>query len=369
MWLDINHMQDGANFDLINFLKLHQVYGKSEYTHCCFGYPWGKYIIPDQQLPLFMDLYCASSKINVIEGQKLVGPLILDIDMKFSPNTSKRVYHLDDIKYIIAMYNRIINKKFKIKPYNLTTFILEKKRPSFRTGTNGNIVEYKDGFHIQYPYLPINKIMRATIIKKLSNKIKKLKGLVHLNFTNNIEDVFDRHIVSTGWLMYGSKKPNGLKYYLTHIYTCQFNEINRRKYPKEKLVQLLSVRKFNETDEIKPLKPIINKNNNSSNNTTTIKNSTANNQIELATKLVQILDSKRSYQYHDWINVGWTLHNIDKSLFDIFNQFSKKSHNYNLQACQQVWENAKYNGGLTIESLKYWAKSDNSEEYNKLFVS
>lgn len=363
-------MQHEANVDLINFLKRHQVYGKSEYTHCCFGRPWGKYDIPDQEIPLFLDLYYASSKINIVERQKVVGPLILDIDMKFSPDIEKRVYHIDDVKYIIAMTNKIITQKFKIKPYHLTTFVLEKNKPSFKRGPNSNIIEYKDGFHIQYPYLPLDKTMRKNIIKKLVNKIKKSRGLVHLNFKNDIEDVFDRHIVSTGWMMFGSKKPNGLKYYLTHIFKHSFNEINVRKYSKKALVDILSVRKFSESDGMKLLKPPIEKNNKLIHNPIVDTNTlSSNDQIKLATELVQILDPKRSYIYHDWIKIGWTLHNIDESLFNVFDQFSKKGDNYNLQACQQVWENAKQNGSLTIESLKYWAKMDNPVEYSKILPS
>mgnify|MGYP003346894722 CR=1 FL=1 len=50
-------------------------------------------------------------------------------------------------------------------------------------------------------------------------------------------------------------------------------------------------------------------------------------QIGGAKELLKILSVSRAKDYNDWIHIGWTLHNIDKSLLKDFIDFSK-NHRY-----------------------------------------
>lgn len=87
--------------------------------------------------------------------------------------------------------------------------------------------------------------------------------------------------------------------------------------------------------------------------------------IKKAKKLVSLLDDGRADNYHDWIQLGWTLHNIDHSLLKTWNKFSKKSHKFVKGECEKLWNKFK-NEGYTIASLYMWAKNDSPEEYVKL---
>jgi P4 family phage/plasmid primase-like protien len=91
--------------------------------------------------------------------------------------------------------------------------------------------------------------------------------------------------------------------------------------------------------------------------------------IRRVTKYINMLSNKRASDYHDWLRVGLVLHNIDKSLLSVWIEFSKKcEHKYKEGECEKMWNTMKNpsNGNvLTIRSLAYWAKQDDSTEYEK----
>jgi len=82
-----------------------------------------------------------------------------------------------------------------------------------------------------------------------------------------------------------------------------------------------------------------------------------------------MLNDKRSFDYHDWLRVGLALHNIDDSLLLSWIEFSKKSgRKYKEGECNKMWNTMKnpLNGNvLTIRSLAYWAKQDDPKEYDE----
>ena len=90
--------------------------------------------------------------------------------------------------------------------------------------------------------------------------------------------------------------------------------------------------------------------------------------IVLAKQLVKILSNNRATTYHDWIKVGWALHNVSEKMLPVFKEFSKRAgKGYNEKSCDQVWEKAK-NRGLTIASLRHWAKHDSPDKYEELLT-
>ena len=64
-------------------------------THICIN-PGGKYIIPDNKLNTFHDLYNKAleknTKISMIECHKKTGPIVIDIDFKFDKTKLSRQY-------------------------------------------------------------------------------------------------------------------------------------------------------------------------------------------------------------------------------------------------------------------------------------
>ena len=95
-----------------------------------------------------------------------------------------------------------------------------------------------------------------------------------------------------------------------------------------------------------------------------------NDNIQLAKKLIKLLNPKRATPYSDWIIVGWALYNVSPTLLPEFIQFSKlDSKKFNQKSCEKVWYDCtNYIGdrGYTIASLYRWAKEDNINGYLEL---
>jgi len=81
------------------------------------------------------------------------------------------------------------------------------------------------------------------------------------------------------------------------------------------------------------------------------------------TRILEIMDAKKRSNYQDWLNVGLALFN-SKLHVDLWVNFSKRMDNFDEQECLVKWDSFKAKtGGLTIGSLRYWAKEDNVDEY------
>ncbi|MCJ7637189.1 MAG: PriCT-2 domain-containing protein, partial [Nitrososphaeraceae archaeon] len=431
----INQNEARKQFDA--FLKEYKVEGERvPHTHTAFGAPWGKFDIPVDKTDKYFQLYCnalqTGVELHMTERPKQVGPLLIDIDFNFEKEQEERVYKEDDIKYVIGTVNSIIREYYKWDSKNLLAFAFEKDKASIKVNTSTNEREYKDGFHIVYPFFPASESMRYLILHETKMKIDNGKGFRHIPFTNSIDDVFDMSIIrANGWMMYGSRKNGGPWYMLKHIYDCTFNEKDVSVYKHRDLVTLLSNRKFSDDDEVNLKENVdqdtlqeklneilgrygVGKKKDQKSNTSKSENNEDNvnednnlydpseeteeyvdedikslkteilnrrkeqakkqhkknksKEIKLAKKLSEILSEKRAINYHDWIKVGWALHNVSENLLSSFKDFSKKAgKKYNEKSCEEVWSKAQ-DRGLTIASLRHWAKYDNPEKYEELLT-
>lgn len=89
----------------------------------------------------------------------------------------------------------------------------------------------------------------------------------------------------------------------------------------------------------------------------------ADNEIE---KLVDMLNVERAEGYTSWMEVGWCLRNLGKSLLPLWIKFSRKSKKYTNGECDRLWTSMEERkDGLQIGSLHLWAKKDSPEEYMK----
>ncbi|AYV76933.1 MAG: D5-like helicase-primase [Barrevirus sp.] len=436
------------------FLKEHKVEGERVfYTHTAFGFPWGKFNIGEKEgeLEKFFELYGnalqVGADLHITERPKKVGPLLIDVDFHFDlpkqediDKEEKRLYKEDDIKYVIGTINSIIKSYFKCDTKNLLAFSLEKDKATVKVNKTTDEKEFKDGFHIIYPYLPVSEEMRYLILHEVKSKIESSKGFRHIPFTNQIDEVFDMSIIKrNGWMMYGSRKDAGPWYKLKHIYDYSFQERDITKYKHRDLVKILSNRKFSDTDSLE-LKDTVDKealtdkiqevlekyganprnqkeqqqqkkkdkgdkgkeeagddedgeedNNiyddeteefidediksmkteilNRRKEQTKLRNKkNKSKEIKLARSLAEILSDKRAINYHDWIKVGWALHNVSENLLPVFKEFSKKAgKKYNEKSCDEVWLKAQ-DRGLTIASLRHWAKIDSPDAYDELLT-
>lgn len=384
-------------YNVLNgFLLDHKVEGKNvTYTHTCFGPPWGKYNIPDDDYDEFISYYTntlvtTNRNLHITEKPKEVAPLCIDVDWKFSKEGQKRMYTADDIKNILKGIKHILKQLFVIKKKHLKAFVFEKEEP---TEAKKNSV-YKDGIHIIYPFLPLNTVMRYLITTEISNYTVENNTFKNIPFTNPVDDIFDTAVVSrNGWMMYGSVKHKGNPYFLTHIYNHSIKEIDVNSFEHHELPNMLNVRQYDnddslefknpeDTELVEKLKMIDSKFINKSKKKDKLipeKNYefTTNIDVKLtedgekAVKLLYILDKKRAIQTQLWFELCWTLHNIDSNLYLHFVEFSKKGGpRFSLEGCNEYWEKAKIwkqknrdRKGLGLASLERWAMEDNSDKY------
>lgn len=416
---------------LYKFLNEKKV-GKGEpFTHTEYGGNFGKYYIKDDELNKFLKYYREALDNGleqfIVEYPKDVGPLCIDLDFNFEPDKKfkKRQYNEKHIEIVVEYINDIINKHIETEESKIKAYVSEKPIPSSDYNKQGELKRYKDGFHIVYPKIGLTQEMRYVLLDMCQQRITENNDFGDIKFTNSINDVFDKCVVKkNGWMMYGSRKKDGQLYEVTKVYN---NKTKNIKIKDEKLEKILCIRKF-QNDDVSKFKNTDNeefnisrqkinkilsgKNKNSPNknkkkvndNNTNIsdyikdisddeddndeyylfdENKISDDEIEKIKKLVNILNSKRAYNYETWTEVGWCLRNIDKRLLDVFKSFSKNKlndylnknpninfKNYDEKGCEDLWNNARKNGKKsTIKSLYHWARIDNPTEYMKIIRS
>ncbi len=235
---------------LENFLRKHKVEGQGVFhTHTAFGPPYGKFNIPEDSMDDFFELYGnvmqTGCDLHIVERPKKVGPLLIDIDYHLAYKHDERLYKDSNIKYVIGCINSVIRKYYKWSGDVMTSFVFEKDKPS-----ETDKKEWKDGFHIVYPYIAISEGMRFLIVDSIKKMVIEKDGFKNIPYINSIDDVFDTSVIkANGWMMYGSRKMNGQHYKLKKVYTCTYDEIDIKTYKHRDLVKLLSNRKFGDDEE------------------------------------------------------------------------------------------------------------------------
>lgn len=368
-------MQKDALQKFKKYLIDHKTSSKELHTHRYFkvdNFP-GKFYIDDNEYYEFIKKYYLpvtfDTSVHLMECQPEYSNILVDIDIK----TKEKIEFnkTEDICKILAtIVKSITNKQF-------TIWILEKKSKNVKIIKN-NTEYYKNGIHIQIPELTFNLETRKYIITRLSNICKE-------NNIFNYSSLIDNNIIDTAacinsWLMYGSCKPNNDFYVVRKIYDNNMNPKDTKNISILECIIKLSVRinKYKEkviynTISDMPKKSI-------SNNNKTIqkficKTTKSNdNEVALAKELIKILDKSRADDYNDWIRIGWILHNINnEKLLETYKEFSMQSDKYEEGCCEKVFATARKSYNLekcsnlyTIATLKWLAKKDNPDEYNKI---
>lgn len=332
----------------------------------------GKYIVPDNKSDEFFTEYnkafLKNEKLHVIEVHKETGPIVIDIDMRFSKEKIQRQYKDIDIITLVKSYNKIIKKFIKVSDKDLQCFIFEKKKVS----CDKSFV--KDGIHIMYPHIhtypDVQYVIRENIIKMYHDN----QTFKHLDLKNTLEDVFDKSVIyKNGWLMYGSSKSSSEPYKLTRIFDSQLNEIPLQTFNPCDLPKLFSIRRKSKISKIQDehletvqkmkdkLTKIAEKKKN--NPFPLVKNKADQDVINDVQSVLKLLDKTRADNYNQWIELGWCLHNIDHRLLTEWIEFSKLSEKYDEGKCEQLW-NTFRSEGFTIGTIYYWAKIDNIAGYS-----
>jgi P4 family phage/plasmid primase-like protien len=389
------------------------------------GIPGGSYYISEEEYPEFLELVFNSiiktGKREYLTEKQLEknGPILIDIDMRFSTDIKTRQYTKEDIQSLVYLYLAVLKEIYQFdEDTKFEIFILEKPR------VNCLEEKTKDGLHI---IIGIQADRTTQIL--LRKKILARSGEIweNLPITNPWDEILDDGISigHTNWQMYGSSKPNHDTYALTQVLEIKFDtadqefiidSIEPKNYDINKNFQKLSARY---SDHYSPFMkgPFLEEhalasgNKKKKSSSTSLTNTVLTNwtglqsaaiytqisnreQLELA--IAEFLenadrtmnpDAREIFEYtmtlpqhyHEqgsyqrWIRICWVLKrecvNIPLNYFIIWVYFSAQAQNFDysteIPKMYDTWERTSIHedNGVTKRSLIYWSKIDAFEKY------
>jgi P4 family phage/plasmid primase-like protien len=424
-------LRQNSVVNLSAFLKTHQADTGEQTTHTKIPgknannvtIHGGKWNIPESDMRQFYALYLEELKMGnaqyFTEKQFDVGPILVDIDMRFPIETTERIYtqqHILELKYI---YLNCLKEMFdfaKQSPFHV--FIFQKHHV--------NVVPEKhytkDGIHmiigIHCPRSDQIELRRRVLIELEKNELWCQLPLLNQRF----DDVVDKTIAtgSTGWQLFGSQKPNHEPYQCTFAYKVAMDDadgefvIDSIKPPvvnvdtlfllsarNTKHPHYLYLRKYEPSSSSSGMKKPASSSLSSSSSSggplslntmmdklLSVKNEDEFNEIlEFFLEKINVLNFEwkeiydyvmilpESYygsgSYSKWTGVGMALRNIHNDLFIVWVALSRKWRDFNFNQIGDLFkhwmsfhlENAQ---GKTRRSIMHWAKVDNFEEYTKI---
>jgi P4 family phage/plasmid primase-like protien len=374
-----------TNQTIKDYLSAFKTSKGQPYTHSSLD--GGCYNVPASALETFIEKYKFAYKhmdvlpLHILEKHEQISPVLIDLD--FRQATPERCYTIDSIVKFALAYSTCIKELVCV---DFITFFIQEKGTCARKTDDPNM--FKDGVHIIAPSLVIDSDIQLAIRDIfISNETN---FFADFGFCNPIEDILDESVMKrNNWLMYGSNKPTDgdLRYLVTHriqvdlkhnVHTC-----DNIDYPQsDRAVERFSIRNRTESNnytdrgmKILSPQPQIKDIDTDCQMSVTSDNKTINqcelkilSDTELACALVDILSPKRADNYDNWIQLGFCLHNINKTeLLKIWIDFSKQSIKYNPGECNKLWSNMNTKSdGLKMGTLKMWAKQDNPQEYEQI---
>ena len=416
------------DIDLIDiyedFMENHKIRSgdDKELTHS--GITGGKWSILSDDYNIFLKLYKEINQRNLeynftlVERNKKVSPIICDIDLrtdkKFGMN-KERLYTDNHVFKIAEIYLKTLNELFYVDPQHLQAYVFGRGEPP---GIDKD--EYKDGFHIYFPDIPLRVEFRYLVYYVVLQKMKEQKLFSDIPLKEPLEKVNDDHvIISNGVLMVGSCKKGRKPYILIGKYcmndksnTVYMADITDLVDDKSQLIELSSLRLYDDESSLvlrdnKFLKVAIecSKRKNyktdlvcddeteldttTEMSTDTVKSRIKANKIldkpiiqtcicchkplgeppaddVLIRKLVlEGFKKKRCDIYDTWLRVGWALHKIWHGYLDFFKEWSQTSSKYNDGGCEKIWRSAN-DSSYSLASIHKWAREDKPIEYAEI---
>jgi hypothetical protein len=358
------------------------------YTHASMA--GGAYAVSDDHQHAMMDLYKQSFAdgylLHLTEAHREVGPVVVDFDLRLQ--TQDRVYTEDIVQ---ACVRGICENAFHyVAVDTMTVYVMEKgERPRPDPKKHG---VFKDGLHIVIPDVVTNphvqRLMRKRFIEQHGDILSQLP-----NVTNSIQDIYDESVIhSSGWLMYGSRKPGeehawrvtrtwdverrGADAALSHHTVFDASDAE-----DPALVTVLSIRcdkppeaMYTDAYAAETTPPPIPRPSprsvrSSATSVRTTMTASRDWSYEQALALVGLLGADRADDEPSWIRVGWCLHNMEPSdrMRHLWEGFSSKSPKYDAKECKAKWDAMKtVAGGIDVGSLHLWAKHDSPDEYGRV---
>lgn len=432
-------MTDAINLE--EFLNSHVIKkdGKEEVTHTQYSqYITRTFHIPSPEYPKFVQLYYnniikAKKTHNIIERQPIYknekpGPLLVDIDLQFSPECTTRQYTNEHITQLIKWYLDELSKLYEMDEDNHFLVIAqEKPSPRVVTKPNGSSIT-KDGIHLIF-CVTIDPIHHQYIRDKILEKISSWT----IPITIKWDDVVDKAIStgSNGWLCPLSKKKDDSTHYsVTRAYNVYF-DTDSNKWVLHALVEepgqldafyaqhhkqlfirnpdlpKLSLLRDSMVEEIEKYK---NKNTKPLSTPSPVSATAGGgdedwqislqtirqirNKEDAAACLNMFLDNlpsskydlREAYEYtmalpaeyyesgsyNKWIKVGFALRNMNVYLLIVWISFSSQSSTFqwvsDVSVICDFWSKILHQaeGGVSKQSLMYWCRNENLEKFQAI---
>ena len=264
----------------------------------------------------------------------------------------------------------------------------------------------------------VQQIIRQEVLKEIDDILGELP------LQNTYEEVLDEGITkgTTGWQLYGCRKPGNRRYELTNVfeYTFEDDEFNEpdelqtsmKEFNTYQIMYKVSARntshkKYEIQDEWKELHEELKRKKSTSGVGTTLElikgegprvilakslhSVSAIKSIEDVEDINRrvfdtlILDERHVKDAHDyvmalpkiyytdrnkWIQTGWALRNTDLRLLWTWILFSAQWERFEISSIHELiplWSTFEVGkGGLTLASIKYWLRTEDEERYKEI---
>mgnify|MGYP000846258098 CR=1 FL=1 len=408
------------NEPFIDYLKGHYIEKGIPYTHTRIGdktkkISGGSYsIINDKDFleKYYNHVFINGNKEYLTEKQLIEnGPLVIDIDMRYSTDITTRQHTKEHIIDAIDLYAKHISKIFNIEDnFKIEVFVMEK--------SDVNILDTKtkDGIHIIFG-IAMHKAAQVLIRERVVPELSEIWN--DLPLINDAEELIDEGITrgTVNWQLYGSRKPDHGAYLIKYHYEMCYDDnkddwtitenkisnFNTKKYlPKlsvrnidfpsaplkptvieliDKMKENLNKRKKSvklsvksrSTDDLSDIKSMAQLDETITDMIESFEQSASEYELKEIHQFTMILPNSywKPGSYNKWIKVGWALRNTSQKLLPTWLKFSSQSKEFNwcdIQELIDMWNKFDYDNpdGLTSRSIMYWTKIDNPKEYHKV---
>lgn len=398
------HVRNNCNENqsIEEFLKDMKSPNDPDHTHVSMGIPKGIYSF-GSKMSVFWKIYDKSLEANVpmylAENPGKETPIVVDIDLRVKKSSLvkpvKKIYTDDHVSKVIMAYHRAIDEVVDFtgvdeeKKNGAYTCVLLEKEP-YEAEICGELY-IKNGFHLHFPKLFLDrKVHEVYIIPKVKEFVEGLFDDIGSN------DFLDSKSIHAHWLLYGSRKQNGTPYVATKCFTrdakrISFEEglgdyvcnkypgdtdasLNCKKRVKKMLPKILSIFLYDRVDyyfynpKLSVTTPLVKLFQVVKQKRKQWDNDSITKTLAEANQFIGMMNSSRADDRYTWLRVGYCLWNIckgDDEGFNMWVEFSKQSEKFSEAECISLWNKARPNN-FTIGTLKYYAKQDSPEEYNKL---
>lgn len=368
------------------------------HTHVSMIKPNGRFKFSGRELSGLWDVYCGcvftdkNCKIGLAEKSENFIPIMADVDIKLELDDSftygDHLYSDIHVKQVIHVYQSVIRDVVDdLNDSNLTCMLLEK--PIYYP-VNGKVKYIKNGFHLHFPNLFINKTeIDIHIIPRVRDEIKKLDVFKDIGVSDS-SSVIDKAVCSVPWLLYGSRKDESMEpYRFSKMFDSGGNEVGldilkdhviydhdeqpiKFVEPLEYyLPRILSIRPYNRLTHFLKQGLSLDKLKEKITHKRARKQLSASSEEELAlaTRILPMIADFRAEDRNEWLTIGWVLYNVGDGSLEALNlwlEFSSRcGDKYDESDCISKWDRMTKQD-LTLGTLKYFASIDSPEAYTEL---